>query len=231
MAKPLRILLAEPDDFELCNVLFTRIVDYHGDDIDVSAIREAERVVLLVWHVSGIIGNGGFRYLFEGDLKGDPDFALTAAAFQAAGCREAAEAVRKTLAIFPDSRPPTDIEERLRYYLKRIKGWPTDLDRQFFCAQDDLKKCLADYIRSHADAFAHLDTPKVKQPEKKESKSAKEATRRKKAGPTLADLPRWARVAFAARCARHVFPLLAQHWPEIPSTRSDAVRSAIDLAE
>jgi hypothetical protein len=231
MAKSLKQLLAEPDDFELCNGLFTRIVEYHGDDIDASAISDAEHVVLLVWHVSGIIGNGGFRYLFEGDLEGDPYFTLTAEAFRATGCKKAAEAVRKTLAMFPDSRPPTDIEKRLRYYLKRIKSWPTDMDMQFFDAQDDLKKCLANYIRSHAVAFAHLDAPKAKGPQKKHPKAPETAPKRKKAGPTLADLPRWARVAFAAHCARRVFPLLAQHWPRVPLKRSTAVRVAIDLAE
>src|SRR5262245_5321203 len=109
MAKSLKQLLAEPDDFELCNGMFTRIIEYHGDDIDASAISEQERVVLLVWYASGIIGNGGFRYLFEGELQGDPHFALTAEAFRATGCKKAAEAVRKTLAMFPNSRPPTDI--------------------------------------------------------------------------------------------------------------------------
>jgi len=231
MAKSLKLLLAEPDNFELCNGLFTRIVEYHGDDIDASAVSEDERVVLLVWHVSGIIGNGGFRYLFEGNLKGDPYFALTAEAFQATGCKNATEAVRKTLAMFPNSRPPTDVEERLRYYLKRIKGWPTDTDRQFFAARDDLKKCLANYIRSHADAFTHLDSPKAKRPQKKRPMPAEATPQRKKAGLTLADLPRWARVAFAARCARQVFPLFAQHWPRVPPKRSSAVRLAIDLAE
>ena len=93
MAKSLKLLLAEPDNFELCNGLFTRIVEYHGDDIDASAVSEDERVVLLVWHVSGIIGNGGFRYLFEGNLKGDPHFALTAEAFRVTGCKKASTTV------------------------------------------------------------------------------------------------------------------------------------------
>jgi hypothetical protein len=231
MAKSLKQLLAEPDDFKLCEGLFSRIVEYQGDDIDASAISEAERVVLLVWQVSGIIGNGGFRYLFEGNLKGDPHFALTAEAFRVTGCKKASEAVRKTLAMFPDSRPPTDIEKRLRYYLKRIKGWPTDMDLQFFDAQDDLNKCLASYIRSNAVAFAHLGASEAKGPQKRHPMAAEPAPKRKKAGPTLADLPRWARVAFAARCARRVFPILAQHWPGVPRNRSTAVRVAIDLAE
>jgi hypothetical protein len=185
-----------------------------------------------VWHVAGIVGNGGFRYLFEGNLQGDPYFALTAEAFQAVGCKKAAEAVRKTLAMFPDSRPQRDIGERLRYYLSRIKGWPTELDMQFFAAHDSLTKCLADFIRSHREAFGHLDRPRARRRLKKRPKPTEEAPkRRSKTGQTLADLPHWARVAFAARCARQVFPLLTQHWLTIPTERSNAVRQAIDLAE
>src|SRR5262245_50213526 len=102
MAKSLKRLLTETDNFELCNGLFTRIVEYHGDELDASAITVHERVVLLVWHVSGIVGNGGFRYLFEGDLQGDPHFALTAEAFRLTGCKKATEAIQKTLAMFPN---------------------------------------------------------------------------------------------------------------------------------
>ncbi len=193
---------------------------------------KGERVVLLVWHVSGIIGNGGFRYLFEGNLEGDPHFALTAEAFEATGCVKAADAVRKTLALFPDSRPPTNIKERLRYYLSRCKVWPTDMDNQFFAAQEDLRKRLAEYIRSHAFAFAHLETSKAKRPQQpKPPVAERKSRRRKETGPSLENLPHWARVAFAARCARQVFPVLAEHWPGIRPNRSDAVRRAIDLAE
>jgi hypothetical protein len=232
MAKAFKQLVVEGDDSELCDGVHTRIVEYHGDDVDASVIGGEERVVLLVWHVSGIIGNGGFRYLFEGNLKGDPYFALTAEAFRATGCKKAAEAVRKTLAMFPNSRPPRDIGERLRYYLSRINGWPSDMDVQLIEANEDLTKCLADYIRSHADGFGHLDSPQAKRRRKKRPKPVEEAPKRKqKAVPALADLPHWARVAFAARCARQVFPLLAQHWPKVPSKYSNAVRLAIDLTE
>lgn len=231
MAKSIKQLLAEADNFKLCDGVVTRIIEYHGDNIDVSALRQEERVVFLVWQAAGIIGNGGFRYLFEGNFKGDPYFALTAEAFRTVGCQKAAEAVQKTLAIFPHSRPPTDIGKRLRYYLKRIKSWPTEMDMQFFQAQDDLTNCLARYIRSHAEAFAHLDSRKSRRPRRKSPASAEAAPPRQKTGPTLADLPRWARVAFAAHCARQVLPLLTQHWPGVPAKYSEGVRRAMELAE
>jgi len=232
MAKSLRKLLSEPNDFKLCNGLFLRIYEHHGQEtIDVSEISAEERVVFLVWHASGIIDNGGFRYLFEGDFKGDPDFALTAEAFRATGCKEAAEAVLQTLAMFPNSRPPNDIGERLRYYLKRVKRWPTDLDSRFWDTQDDLRKSLGDYIRSHADAFRHLEKPQKKRPPRSRSERVEEAPETAWEVPALADLPRWAQVAFAAHCARKALPFLTQNWPGVPIERSNSVREAIDLAD
>ncbi|HVL12719.1 MAG TPA: hypothetical protein VM529_09145 [Gemmata sp.] len=47
----------------------------------------------------------------------------------------------------------------------------------------------------------------------------------------VAKLPRWARVAFAARCARRVFPLLSFAWREATSEHRGAVGQAITVAE
>jgi hypothetical protein len=47
----------------------------------------------------------------------------------------------------------------------------------------------------------------------------------------IAKLPRWARVAFAARCARRALPLFVQHWPDAPSVHLKAIEKAISVAE
>jgi hypothetical protein len=44
-------------------------------------------------------------------------------------------------------------------------------------------------------------------------------------------LPHWARVAFAARCARRVFPLFGRSWPGAEARRSAGILQAIELAE
>jgi hypothetical protein len=44
-------------------------------------------------------------------------------------------------------------------------------------------------------------------------------------------LPRWAIIAFAARCARRVEPLFPEAWPNAPSDHIDAVRAAVEFAE
>lgn len=68
------------------------------------------------------------------------------------------------------------------------------------------------------------------------------AARRKKPGldpnrrlmPVAVDikpLPRWARVAFAARCSRRVLPLFRHFWPSAPVDRVRAIATAVEFAE
>lgn len=44
-------------------------------------------------------------------------------------------------------------------------------------------------------------------------------------------LPRWARVAFAARCARRVQPLFRDEWPSAPQEHVKAIDNAITISE
>ena len=121
-----------------------------------SSARRSARVNF-VWRTYGIIGNGGFQYLMEGDFEGDPGFRHTARAFQAIGCEPAADTFDRVLSLFPDGKPQADIDERIRHYREQFDEFPTGLDRQFFAADDAIESCLAAYIRSHAGAFAHLE--------------------------------------------------------------------------
>lgn len=188
MPKPIDEILDEPDDARLCSEVLGRIVDYHGNSLDVSELPEEERVVLLAWEVKGIIGNGGFRYLFEKNLNGDPDFALTAEAYEVIGARKAARAVRDTLALFPESRPPREINRRLKIYLAKLKAFPTPQDEQFWDAGEEIETRLAAYIRTHADAYRHLDeAPEQPVPEGPEER--KEADPELARGAALHDLP------------------------------------------
>lgn len=47
----------------------------------------------------------------------------------------------------------------------------------------------------------------------------------------IATLPRWAKVAFAARCGRRVLPLFQQFWPDAPEQDTRAVETAVLTAE
>lgn len=230
---PIEDILAEADDFKLCSNLFSLIVDRHGSTIDVAQVEEPERVVLLTWHTMGIIENGGFRYLFEGNLDGDPDFTLSAAAYEAIGAHQAAEAFRETLAIFPQSPPPRDIKKRLRYYLERCPEWPTPQDHKIFDSSEQIKTCLAAYIREHAGDFRRICSATYSLAPRSEEEDADDEP--EDSGPTAFDvlerLPHWERVALAARSARIVFPLLTRFWPDIDGKYPRNVQKAITLAE
>jgi hypothetical protein len=47
----------------------------------------------------------------------------------------------------------------------------------------------------------------------------------------IAQLPRWAKVAFAARCARRVLPIFHQKWPDAPIELFTALQYATDTCE
>ncbi len=164
--KHLERLLATQDS-ELWNMVWSRVITRYGDDIDVSSYSEEEKVVILVVQAWGIIGNGGFQYLFEGTFKGDPYFVKTVAAFEAIQAHECADALRQELSIFPQSKPPRNIEQRLQLYDERGGGQPPrsirmrignkdpreySIDR-FYRQSPEIERLLANYIWQNRAAF------------------------------------------------------------------------------
>jgi hypothetical protein len=156
MAEALADLFDHGEDSALCDRLFVRICEVHGNGADASALSDEERTVYLVWGALGVIGNGGFRYLFESSVWGDPHYVLTHHAFETIECWEAAEAFGQALAAFPDGRPPTNQAKRLREYMRRVPDFPSAADRAFFAAQGAIVRCLADWVRSRQRALMHL---------------------------------------------------------------------------
>ncbi len=226
-------LLVADDPDELLAVVFKRIVRRYGDDLDARDLREHERVFLLAYHAWGIIGNGGFHYLFEQDLRGDPYFEETAAAFAAIGCDAAAEAFAKVFRLFPGGRPPSDRAERLRLYRRGPGDRRGPIDEQFFAAKKEIQRCLFAYLQTHREEFTELDRwPRRRRPEKKRKRRPRAG---ESEGPTAGDLveslPHWARVAFSVRCGRRIWPLFTANWPNSLDEHSQAVTRALELAE
>jgi Domain of unknown function (DUF4375) len=149
-------VLTIQDDFELCDKLFLLLTDRHGDNFDVSKCDEKEETVMLVWHASGIIDNGGFQYLFEGSFNGDPDFARTAKAFKAIKAKKCAAAVGEALALFPGSKPPANIEKRLQTYQSVGASKRGAIDEKFFSESKEIRTYLARYIRDNSEEFKKL---------------------------------------------------------------------------
>jgi hypothetical protein len=47
----------------------------------------------------------------------------------------------------------------------------------------------------------------------------------------MAELPRWAAVAFAARCARRVLPLFGHKWPDAPAKHAEQLAEVVGVIE
>jgi hypothetical protein len=97
-----------------------------------------------VWTVTGIIGNGGFKYLFSSPLPGDDDYAFTIEAFNRIGCIKVAETIKDAVALlnnrlFADEHGwlPEIKKEEMRDFF----------DFEFWEEDDNITTCLADYIR------------------------------------------------------------------------------------
>ncbi|HYH68783.1 MAG TPA: DUF4375 domain-containing protein [Urbifossiella sp.] len=156
MAQTLADLFDHCGDTDLCDRVFDRICEVHGNGADVSLLTDEERTVYLVWGALGVIGNGGFRYLFESSIRGDPHYSLTRQAFEAIGCFEAAEAFRQALTAFTDGLPPTNAAKRARAYLRRFPGFASEPDRAFYEAGKRVPTCLATWVRARHRPHPHL---------------------------------------------------------------------------
>ena len=132
-----------PDAAEqVCSKCYDELVEHYDDDPDVSMIPEAHRTVLLIWMAIPLIENGGIEYFLEHDIKGDPDFKLTLAAFDRVGCRVATDAFRDFLTLRQrDTSSSNDNEEKEK------------LNRRFWSVGTtgncDLVVALARYIQKH----------------------------------------------------------------------------------
>ena len=153
--RALQTLLDERDDYALCSGVADRFRELHGNRLD-AARSDHERVVILVLYSYGVIGNGGFQYLFEGTFANDPYFEFLLWSYRAIGCTAAADALADALALFPGSRPPLDIETRLEVFQAVPEERREQLNNRFWDA--DIEQKLAAYIRKHRDAFQRLLT-------------------------------------------------------------------------
>jgi hypothetical protein len=108
-------------DDDLAGATFDRILKQHGEGADPLKMPQSHRTAMLVYHSHGILGNGGFQFLFEGDFPGDPEFLLTRQAYKTIGAVAASAAFDKAFAVFPNSTPPADIDHRLKTWQSKYK--------------------------------------------------------------------------------------------------------------
>lgn len=207
------------------------IVDRHPPINDLAMLPEEARVVMMIWHVRGILSNGGFHSLFEADhLPGDPRYEQLLRAFETIGCVSAAEAFREAFRLFPEGVPPAEPDRRLKQYLRGFGKRRYTIDKGFFDLDDEIEIRLAAYVRDHRDAWERIEAlPSV-------DKTAFELVDAKPAPFVPADgmidpsfLPPPFRVTFAAGCAQVVKPLFKEYWPNAGLRNRWALARAIRL--
>lgn len=160
MARPidyrtsLRRLLAEGTNFEICNSVFVKSARRHGNQIELIRRQPVERVVTLTWHSFGIIGNGGFHYLLEGDY-GDPGYALTAEAFRTIGAADSHRAFLRLFKLYPNNRIPRSIHRRLEHYCSASTSL-RDMLNSAVWRDTNVEIGLATFIRENIGEFQRL---------------------------------------------------------------------------
>ncbi|MEO8350778.1 MAG: DUF4375 domain-containing protein [Chthoniobacteraceae bacterium] len=138
-------------DFDLVNRVFVRLADREESD-GPDSINDIERVVLLVWHAAGIIGNGGFHYFLECGLP----LRSTAEAYSRIGVESAAAILFRLLDLFPRQHVPSDWDERMEF-VEHLCDRNRDLfDRwegDYYNTEALMGQQLAGWIRVHDDVF------------------------------------------------------------------------------
>ena len=135
-------------DFELIDRIFIKIAEKEKK-LGTESLSEEQQVLGTVWHVSGIVENGGLAYVLEHTF----DIEEVARAHEAIGMPESATLLRKAIAKFPNSRRPADFK-KFAVFIDRHGDFFDDLSTEFLEIQEDkLEKLLVAYIEQHPDAF------------------------------------------------------------------------------
>lgn len=129
--------------FEYCDNVWRNIINKYPKAKNASDYPVPEQTVILIWALSGIIGNGGFEYLFESDLPGDAGLILCKKALQVIGCSTAVELIEEVL----NRINAMDVSVSKH---DRFMSIPEDLrdnwDARFWAEMDNINEKLASYI-------------------------------------------------------------------------------------
>lgn len=136
-------------DFDLCCQLSEKFSKMRGGATPAYEYPEQERIVILVWYVTGVIENGGFHYLFESPLPGDPHYQLTVEAFKKIGCIKASDIIQRALSLFPGRIPQDNDRQRIICFEKQPEELRDSLDSEFWKECDQVTISLAKYIRDN----------------------------------------------------------------------------------
>lgn len=109
----LKDILSDSDD----ETLLMNLVEYLTTqaNFDIKKLSEVPRNVVAVVTAQAIIDNGGFRYFFESEFDGKPDYQMFVQAYKAIGAVESAQAIESILDRFPEGKPPENWRQKQKY--------------------------------------------------------------------------------------------------------------------
>jgi hypothetical protein len=155
----LQELINSASDYKLCSGAFLLIYRILWQDNPELSVPEPARTVLLIWQSAGVIGNGGFSYLFEGSYNSDSDYSVVAIdSYRRIGMTEACAAFADALRQFPCGLPPTEVEERNAALAALPDDAFDEMNIRYYGATEEgkLEASLAQFIRENKEELARV---------------------------------------------------------------------------
>ena len=134
-------------DFTFVDDIFVRIAKKE-EEKGAKSLTNEQQVLGTVWHVAGIVENGGLSSFLERKF----DVEEAARAYEAVGMPKSAAILRQTLTIFPYSRRPAS-SKKLLQFIDEHEEFLESLSKKFLHREKNLEKALISYIEDHPAAF------------------------------------------------------------------------------
>ncbi|HEX5102867.1 MAG TPA: DUF4375 domain-containing protein [Pirellulaceae bacterium] len=142
-------------DSDLCNAVAVIIDQCQWFFPETKKCLADQWTVKSVWAAAGIIGNGGFEYLFSHEWDDDLDFLRTMKAFDAIECPQALDAMRAAFRLFQHGKPPRDSDTRMTEFRQVPESTRDAVSSEFFRVLNSgaIERALAAFIRANPKSF------------------------------------------------------------------------------
>ncbi len=136
---------AMKSNFDIANDAWERAVKAYPPPDGLTRMPEPMRALVLVWTSAGIVGNGGFEYLFESPMEGDPELVLTERAYVLLGDQALTDAFvsARKRALGVDGKIDRTKFSTLKESEKR------ELDIAYYAAKENLRNIAAAFVKQH----------------------------------------------------------------------------------
>jgi hypothetical protein len=114
---------------------------------DPSKLEIPLQTVAVLYHVQGMIDNGGFRYLFENDLAFCPPYTLISDAYRRIGAAKAADCLDRAVGMFPFENP--------HLFSKQRNDFMDSLNESHEMFALGYQVCGDETVWSDLEAYAH----------------------------------------------------------------------------